>query len=79
MSHRANLNTSIARHSNHGIITMSTRNERSGTLRVKSGRRRSSAMSFRSADSVGAAVPLSNDACNQFYDKNLGKAYDKFK
>jgi len=36
-------------------------------------------MSHRSNDSnVNYAVP-SNDACNQYYDKNLGRAYDKFK
>ena len=80
MSHRANLNASLARNSNRGIVTMSSRNERSGTLRIKSGRRRGSALSFRSADShMSSTVPLANDACNQFYDKNLGKAYDRFK
>ena len=58
---------------------MSSRNGlRSGTVRVKSGRRRSS-MSNRSTDSLmGGAMPP-NDASNPFYDKNLGKAYDRFK
>ena len=44
---------------------------------MKSGRRRS-AMSNRSYDSLGV-VPAGNEAANQFYDKNLGKAYDRFK
>ena len=59
MSHRANLNASLVRNSNRGIVTMSSRNDRSGTLRVKSGRRRGSALSFRSADShYSGSVPL---------------------
>jgi len=75
MSHRTNLNATMARNSNRGIVTMSTRNNRSGTLRIKSGLRRS-ALSQRSSDSL---VQPSNDASNQFYDKNLGKAFDRFK
>mmetsp|Transcript_24405 Transcript_24405/g.30326 ORF Transcript_24405/g.30326 Transcript_24405/m.30326 type:complete len:82 (-) Transcript_24405:2334-2579(-) len=79
MSHRANLNASLARNSNRGIVTMSSRNERSGTLRVKSARRKGSALSLRSAESrLSSTVPMNNDACNLYYDKNLGKAYDRF-
>lgn len=77
-SHQTNLNASMVHQSNRGIITMSSRNGlRSGTVRVKSGRKRS-AMSNRSTDSIGG-VPPSNDAVNQYYDKNLGRAYDRFK
>ena len=82
MSHRASLNASLNRKSNRAIVTMSSPHQRSGMLRVKSARRRGSAMSYRSIDSgsnISATVPLNNDACNQFYDKNLGRAYDKFK
>lgn len=84
MSHRpefdasyvVNNNSLTRKSSNRGIVTMSSPN---GLKRVKSGRGRSSTMSHRSNDSnVNYAVP-SNDACNQYYDKNLGRAYDKFK
>ena len=51
MSHRAMMNASLVRNSNRGIVTMQSRNEGSGTFRVKSGRRRGSALSFRSVDS----------------------------
>ena len=78
MSHRANLNASHARQSNRGIVTMSSRNDRSGTLRVKSGRRRGSALSFRSTDSLNQTVPMRNQATNNVYDRNLGKQHDRF-
>jgi len=81
MSHRAGLNMSIGRNSNRGIVTMSSRNGRSGTLRVRSARRKSSALSNRSTDNLmlSGTVPLYNDAANSYYDKNLGKQYDRFK
>ena len=80
LSHRANLNFSVARNSNRGIVTMSSRNGlKSGTVRVKSGRRRGSAMSHRSLDSgYGELSPSRNEAVNQNYDKNLGRAFDRF-
>ena len=78
MSHRANLNASNARQSNRNIVTMSSRNDRSGTIRVKSGRRRSSALSYGSTDSLNLTVPMRNEACNNVYDRNLGKAHDRF-
>ena len=61
LSHQANLNQSMVHHSNRGIVTMSSRNGlRSGTVRVKSGRKRS-ALSQRSTDSFAAAgIPPSN-------------------
>ena len=52
---------------------------KSGLIRVKSGRRRSSVMSNRSMDSLSGMLPTANDASNQYYDKNLGRAYDRFK
>ena len=53
MSHRANLDGSMARNSNRGIVTMSDRQGlKSGTVRIRSGRRRSSAMSNRSNNST---------------------------
>ena len=83
LSHRANLNISMARNSNRGIVTMSSPHGlKSGTLRVRSGRR-GSAMSHRSADSASKPTlvqyQIYNEACNQFYDKNMGKAFDRFK
>ena len=57
MSHRANLDGSMARNSNRGIVTMSARQGlKSGTVRVRSGRRRSSAMSNRSGSSLGGTM-----------------------
>ena len=35
-------------------------------------------MSDRSRDSLTGLVPETNQAPNQFYDKNLGRAYDRF-
>ena len=53
---------------------------KSGTIRVQSSKRRGSALSLRSIKSATSNRSMpSNDACNQFYDKNLGKAYDKYK
>ena len=53
MSHRANLSMSIARKSNRGIVTIASRKELTGeNIRVKSGRRRSSALSQRSTSSL---------------------------
>ena len=79
MSHRANLDASMARNSNRGIVTMSERNGlQSGTIRMRSGRRRSSAMSNRSYESL-TGTSRGNQACNQYYDKNLGRAFDKYK
>ena len=82
MSHRANLNMSIGRTSNRGIVTMSSGNRlKSGTIRIKSGRRRSS-MSQRSTESL-TTIPASgkkkNEAVNGYYDRNLGKQFDRFK
>ena len=71
MSHRANLSLSIARKSNRGIVTMASRKELA-TDRVKSGRRRSSALSQRSTTSLDA-IPQANHAANKLYDKNVGK------
>lgn len=60
MSHRANLSMSIARNSNRGIVTIASRTDlKSGTIRVKSGRRRSSALSQRSTTSLDA-IPSGN-------------------
>ena len=79
MSHRANLSMSIARNSNRGIVTIASRNDlKSGTIRVKSGRRRSSALSQRSTTSLDA-IPANNHAANKLYDKNVGKQFDKYK
>ena len=51
----------------------------SGTTRVRSGRRRSSALSNRSADSFTDLNKSGNNAVNKFYDRNLGKKYERFK
>ena len=71
MSHRANLSMSIARKSNRGIVTIASRKELP-TDRVKSGRRRSSALSQRSTTSLDA-IPQTNQAANKLYDKTVGK------
>ena len=81
MSHRANLDMSAARTSNRGIVTMQSHNGlQSGNLRVRSGRRRSSALSHRSVDSSGSqAQGHLNQAVNGFYDRNMGKKYERFR
>ena len=80
MSHRANLSMSIARNSNRGIVTIASRNNlNSGTNRVKSGRRRHSALSMRSSSSLDAIPAGGNEAANKLYDKNVGKQFDKYK
>ena len=83
---RQNFSNTLVRNSSHkGVITMT--DQRNGGInnlvRVsKSGRkRRRSALSNRSMDNLTglAALPINNEAANQFYDKNLGRAYDRFK
>lgn len=78
--HRQNFSNTLVRNTSHrGVITMTDQHgAKNGLVRVKSGRRRS-AMSDRSRDSLTGLVPETNQAPNQFYDKNLGKAYDRFK
>ena len=78
MSHRANLSMSIVRRNSNraGIVTMvaqSRKDLKSGTIRVKSGRRRSSALSQRSTHSLLESIPQGNEAANKLYDKNVGK------
>ena len=74
----------VRRNSNRaGIVTIVAQSSRkdlkSGTIRVKSGRRRSSALSQRSTHSLLESIPQGNEAANKLYDKNVGKQFDKFK
>ena len=58
--------------SQKGLITLASQNGLTTERRLQSGRRRNSVI-YRSADSMP-----NNDAANQFYDKNIGRAFDKF-
>ena len=86
-SHRGTLNTSLVlarnnNNSNRGIVTMQSRNGamkgvQSGLIRSQSGRRRQgSTLTQKSLDNLNE---MNNEASNQYYDKNLGRQYDKYK
>ena len=59
--------------SNKGMITLASQSGLK-SHRMASGRKRNSVLN-RSSES---AQLMHNDAANQFYDKNIGRAFDKF-